>query len=181
MITITFITGNPGKVLEVKRFLNVPIEHQALELDEIQSLDLEAVVKDKAARAFAAIGKPVLVEDVSFVCTALGKLPGPFIKWFVKELGNKGLCRLLDGKDRSCAATVCYGLCDGKQTHLFSGSMDGSVAENPRGDRSFGWADIFIPAGSAKTYAEMTDEEQALIAMRNKALAKLCKFLDSQK
>jgi XTP/dITP diphosphohydrolase len=174
---MVLITGNAGKAEEVSRYLKIPIEHQSLNLDEIQSLDLEEIVKDKAFRAFKEIGKPVLVEDVSFTFHSLGKLPGPLIKWFQKELENEGLCRLVDGKDRSCTATVCYGFHDGKEIHLFSGSMSGSVANSPRGNNSFGWAPIFIPDGYEKTYAELSNEEQGLVAMRSKALKKLHGFL----
>jgi non-canonical purine NTP pyrophosphatase (RdgB/HAM1 family) len=176
---ITFITGNIGKVNEVSRYLGIAVEHQKLDLEEIQSLDLEEVVKDKAARAFEKVGGPVLVEDVSFVFHALGKLPGPFIKWFLSQLKNEGLCKLVDGKDRGCTATVCYGYHDGKTIHLFSGSMTGSVVSSPRGNNSFGWAPIFMPDGYDKTYAELSDKEQAPIAMRNIALAKLREFLVS--
>ncbi|MFA6601491.1 MAG: non-canonical purine NTP pyrophosphatase [Candidatus Paceibacterota bacterium] len=175
---ITFVTGNLGKVKEVSRYLGIPLNHQSLDLAEIQSLDLEEIVKDKAARAFSAIGQPLLVEDVSLVFHALGKLPGPLVKWFLDQLDNEGLCHLVDGKERGCTATVCYGLHDGKSIHLFSGSMEGFVASQPKGNNSFGWAPIFLPAGFDKTYAELTDEEQAPIAMRNKALKKLRDFLE---
>ena len=128
---ITFITGNAGKAEEVSRYLGLEIDHHSLDLEEIQSLDLEEIVKDKALRAYSKIGKPVLVEDVSFVFHALGKLPGPLIKWFLKELENEGLCRLIDGKDRRCTAKVCYGFCDGETVHLFDGSMSGTISDSP--------------------------------------------------
>src|SRR5690606_22669074 len=171
------ITGNPGKAEEVSRYLGEPIEHIELDLEEIQSLDLEEIVRDKAIRAFEKVKTPVLVEDVSFIFHALGKLPGPFIKWFQKELDNEGLCRLLDNKDRSCTATVCYGFYDGNIVEFFVGSMEGSISNEPRGDNSFGWAPIFIPNGYDKTYAELTNEEQTQIAMRSKALKKFKEFL----
>lgn len=180
LMKITFITGNIGKVEEVSRYLGMNLEHQKIDLDEIQSLDLEEIVKDKAKRAFEKLKSPVLVEDVSFVFHSLGKLPGPFIKWFEKELDNEGLCRIVDGKDRSCTATVCYGFCDGVDVKIFSGSMKGVVANNPRGDRSFGWAPIFVPEGYDKSYAELTNEEQSEIAMRNKALKKFREFLSAK-
>jgi len=178
---ITLITGNVGKADEVKQYLRVPIEHRSLNLDEIQSLNLEEIVKDKAQRAYEKLGQPVLVEDVSFVFHALGKLPGPFIKWFSNELGNDGLCRLVDGKDRSCTATVCYGLHDGNEIKLFNGSMKGSVADSPRGSNSFGWASIFIPESYHKTYAEFSNEDRSSFAMRKIALKKLRDYLDSIK
>jgi len=174
---ITFITGNPGKLKAIQKFLDIPITHRSLDLEEIQSLDLETIVKDKALRAYQIVGKPVLIEDVSFVFPALGALPGPLIKWFFEELGNEGLCRLLDGKKRDCVATVCYGLYGGKAMRLFEGSMSGTISDSPRGSNSFGWGPIYIPAGHTKTYAELSDEEQSPISMRNIALKKLREFL----
>jgi len=56
---------------------------------------------------------------------------------------------------------------------VFEGSMPGTVVETPRGTRSFGWASIIVPDGKTKTYAEMSDDEQAEVAMRKKALKKL--------
>lgn len=177
MEQIIFITGNLGKLQEVQRYLGVTLEHISLDLSEIQSLDLQEIVRDKTSRAYDKVRQPVLVEDVSFVFHALGKLPGPLIKWFEKELKNEGLCRLLDGKDRSCTATVCYGYHDGKEIHIFDGSMHGSVADHELGTNSFGWAPIFIPDGYNRTYAELSSEEQSKVAMRRIALKKLHDFL----
>ena len=55
--------------------------------------------------------------------------------------------------------------------------MSGQVALSPRGTNSFGWAPIFIPEGYDRTYAELSHQEQAPIAMRNKALNELRAFL----
>lgn len=178
MNEITFVTGNKGKVDEVSRFLNIPVVHESVELDEIQSIDPEVVVRKKAETAYALLQKPLLVEDTTVVCTSLGRLPGPFIKYFEEELGQEGICRLLDGKDRSCVATARFALHDGTKVHLFEGSMPGTVADMPRGTRSFGWASIVVPEGKDKTYAEMSDEEQAEVAMRKKALLKLQAHLE---
>ncbi len=177
MKKITLITGNAGKAKEVARYLGFPVDHVALDLHEIQSLNLEEIVREKAASAYEKVKIPVLVEDVSLIFTALGNLPGPLVKWFEKELGLEGLARLVDGKDRSCTATVCYGYHDGKEIHLASGSMKGNVADHPRGDKGFGWSPIFIPKGMSRTYAELSLEERDPIAMRRKALKKLREVL----
>ena len=173
MHELVFVTGNPGKVEEVRRFLGMPVRHEKLDLEELQSIDPDIVVRRKAETAFSLLKEPLIVEDVSVTFKALGQLPGPFIKYFEEELGQEGLCRLLDGKERGCVATARYGYHDGSAVYVFEGEMQGSVAEAPRGTRSFGWASIIIPEGRDKTYAEMTDEEQAEVAMRAKALAKL--------
>jgi len=174
---ITFITGNLGKVEEVSRYLDFPVDHVKLDLPEVQSLDLEEIVRDKATRAFEILKKPVLVEDVSLVFHSLGKLPGPLVKWFEKELGHDGLCDMVKGENRSCTATVCYAFHDGENIQTFSGSMEGEVADFPRGDNSFGWGPIFVPKGMEKTYSELTKEEQNEISFRRKALEKLKEIL----
>ncbi|MBI2047599.1 MAG: non-canonical purine NTP pyrophosphatase, partial [Parcubacteria group bacterium] len=62
---ITFITSNNSKAAEVSRYLGFPVRHISLELHEIQSLDLEEIVREKVLLAYEKIQKPVLVEDVS--------------------------------------------------------------------------------------------------------------------
>lgn len=177
---ITLITGNLGKVEEVNRYLGVmpqiEIDHQSLDLEEIQSLDIEEIVKDKAMHAYEKIGIPVLVEDSSLAFNTMGRLPGTLIKWFSQELGYENLCRLVDGKNRGCVAKVCYGFCDGKTTRLFNGEMKGTIADSPKGE-GFGWSNIFIPEGYDRTYAEIPVEEKEPFAMRKIALKKFHDFL----
>lgn len=36
------------------------------------------------------VGGPVIVEDTALCYDALGGLPGPYIKWFMKTLGHEG-------------------------------------------------------------------------------------------
>jgi len=176
--SITFITGNAAKAEQLGRHLNYPVSHKRLDLPEIQSLNLREIVERKAKDAYEIIGSPVLVEDVSLTFHALGKLPGPFIKWFLGELGNGGLCKMLDGqKNRNATAEVWFGLYDGKELKIFNGKVEGKIAARPRGKTDFGWDPIFIPKGSRKTWAEMTPEEQKKTSMRRIALKKLEKFL----
>ncbi|MEI6478041.1 MAG: non-canonical purine NTP pyrophosphatase [bacterium] len=177
MENITFITGNTAKAEQLAFHLKAPIAHKKLDLVEIQSLDLEEVVRDKAERAYAIMQSPVLVEDTSLRFSALGRLPGPLIKWFLTDLGNDGLAHLVDGKDRTATAEVMFGLHDGTTCHIFTGSKKGRIAEIPRGEKGFGWDPVFIPEGHDKTWAEMTLEEQSETSMRRIALAKLQEFL----
>lgn len=86
MQPITFITGNQKKADYLARYLGFPIEHIKLDLDEIQSLELKEIVEHKVKKAYAKIKKPVIVEDASLEFTSLGRLPGPFIKFFIEEM-----------------------------------------------------------------------------------------------
>ena len=177
---ITLITSNPFKAEQLGQHLNAPVLHQKVDLAEIQSLDLQEIVEHKARSAYELVKKPVLVEDTALTFKALGKLPGPLIKWFLTELDNPGLTRLLDGyPDRSATAEVLFGLCDGPRVQFFAGSMEGEIATKPRGKGGFGWDPIFIPQGCQKTWGEMDAEEQKATSMRRIALKKLEVYLQS--
>lgn len=179
--TLTYITGNPGKARLLSLYLDFPVVHRSIDLMEIQSLDGAEIIAYKAREAYQQVGSPVLVEDTSLRFLALGKLPGPLIKWFLAELGTEGLCRLLDGfSDRSAVAEVQVGLYDGQTFQAFSGTRTGSIAHAPRGSNGFGWDAIFIPTGHEKTWAEMTDEEARATSMRRIALKKLETYLKSK-
>lgn len=75
MKPVTFITGNPHKAEKLREYLNFPLMHQKIDLDEIQSLDLYEIVEHKVRQAYNIIQSPVLVEDVSLEFSALGRLP----------------------------------------------------------------------------------------------------------
>ncbi|MDB5266225.1 MAG: non-canonical purine pyrophosphatase [Parcubacteria group bacterium] len=178
MSNLTFITGNEGKAKYLGDYFHLPVAHTKLDLKEIQSLDLEEVVKDKAKRAYEIVKSPVLVEDVSLVFKGMKSLPGPLIKWFLETLDNEGLCRLVDGLDtRDALAEVQFAICDESGVRIFSGSMEGIIANAPKGEMGFGWDPIFIPKGHEKTWAEMNDDEKHNTSMRKIALEKMFEYL----
>jgi len=182
MRQITFITSHPLKAEHLARHLDWPVTHLKLDLDEIQSLDPEEVVRKKALEAYAHVHAPVLVEDLSYLYAAMGKLPGPLFKWFLKELKPEGLCRLLDNyEDRGATVHVAFALTfDGMVVHVFVGEMHGRIAATPRGVALFGADSTFIPDGSSKTWGEMDEEESARFSVRRIALKKLETFLRQQ-
>jgi len=157
-----FITGNQNKADYLAKTLGIELEHQKIDLDEIQSVDSLEIVEHKVRQAYEIIQKPVLVEDVSLVFNALNGLPGPFIKFFVDaKNGLENLCRMLDGfDDRSAYALVVYGYFDGNELKLIPGRLDGTIAQSPRGDGGYGWDKIFEPEGyDGLTRAELSPEK----------------------
>ena len=38
------------------------------------------------------IGGPVITEDTALCFAAMNGLPGPFIKFFLRDLGHEGMC-----------------------------------------------------------------------------------------
>jgi inosine triphosphate pyrophosphatase len=184
MKDLIFITGNQHKADYLAKWLGMPVGHRKVDLDEIQSLDLREVVEYKAKQAYGIVGSPVLVEDVALTFHGMGRLPGPLIKWFLEELGTERLCAL--GKsleDKSATASILYGLYDGKELLTFDGAMHGRIAPEVRSTEgldwknSLSWNSIFIPDGSNKTYAEMTDEELKPFSHRAIAIEKLKAYL----
>ena len=171
---LTFITGNVNKVREFERILGYALTHTALDLDEIQAVDLLPVIEHKARHAYAALGRPVLVEDTGLAFAAWNGLPGALIKWFLTSVGVEGICQMLQGEtNRAASATILLGYCDGKDVQIFPGSMDGVVPTTPHGESGFGWDAIFQPHGSRLTFAEMDPSEKDRFSMRRIALEAL--------
>ena len=180
MNDIVFITGNQHKADYLASWLGIPVPHQKLDVDELQSLDLRKVVEHKVRQAYGIIKKPVLVEDVALTFTAMGRLPGTLIKWFLEELGVEGVCRLANTyDDKRVTASIMYALYDGRKLEVFEAQKTGRIAPEPRGE-SFGWNSIFIPDGSEKTYAEMSDDEVKPFSHRYAAIEKLRRHLQNK-
>lgn len=180
MQRLTFITGNKNKTEEMSRLLGYSLKHQNLKLDEIQELDLEKLISHKAKQAYKELGTPVLVEDTSLEFQAMNKLPGPFIKWFLKEVGVNGLCQILNSfSNRSATAINMFAYYDGKTMKTFKKSIDGQIAKEPKGNNGFGWDVIFIPNGANKTRGEMDHKEQDKYTPRRLLIPQIKEFLIS--
>lgn len=171
---VTFVTGNPKKLEEVKAILGQSIPFQSLKLDlpELQG-EPEDISKEKARLAAIQVNGPVLVEDTCLCFTALKGLPGPYIKWFLQKIGHEGLNNLLMAyEDKSAYALCVFSLALGPNADpiTFVGKTMGKIVP-PRGPNDFGWDPIFQPDGYQQTYAEMPKEEKNKISHRYKALA----------
>lgn len=177
-----FITGNQHKADYLSRQLGVEIPHEKVELDELQSTDLHVIVEHKLRQAYAAIGEPVLVEDVSLSFTALGDLPGPYIKWFVEQSGPEACCRMLDGfSDRSAVIRCTFGYFDGERIEYFDSELPGMIAQHPRGENGFGFDTFFVNEGYTITRAEMTQEEnERTYAESMKPFAEVRSFIENE-
>jgi XTP/dITP diphosphohydrolase len=176
---ILFATSNIEKAKELQSVLQRPVQHIKIDLPELQTLEVNDVIEHKAREAFRQVGKPILVEDTSLSIIAWNGLPGALIRWFLKSVGNTGICRMMQNFENSEAiAEVCIGYFDGAQFHAFHGVIHGRITRIPRGTMGFGWDPIFAPVGSDKTFAEMTPEEKESFSMRKQAALKLKQFLD---
>lgn len=178
---LIFATTSAGKLREAEHWLGVPVRGVALELDEPQTLDLAALARHKAGQAHARVGGPVLVEDTALRFAAWGALPGPFIKFFLSEMGPAGIVTALApfGDDRAVGTcTLAYH--DGAAVHLFAGEVHGRIVA-PRGDQGFGWDPLFEPVGVPRTFGEMALEEKQRHSMRARAFQALAAHLRAER
>lgn len=178
MNRLCFVTGNEGKIKEAQDILGFPIDVEKLNLDEIQSLNLEEIVTHKALQAFEKIKRPLIVDDVGLYVDAWNGFPGPFIKFLGIAGGNELLVKLMStDKNRKVIAKAAIGYHDGYQVKTFVGEVKGMITETPRGEGGWGWDPAFIPEHGTKTYAEMDPEEKNKVSHRRAALEKLRAFL----
>jgi len=175
---ITFVTGNKKKLEEFLSILGATFPREVinngLDLPEFQGTPQE-VATEKCREAAKTIKGPVFVEDTSLCFNALGGLPGPYIKWFLKNLGPDGLPRILADFEDKTGYALCifaYSAGEGEEVVLFEGKTEGEIVK-PRGKRDFGWDPIFLPTGFTQTYAELDAETKNSISHRGRALEKL--------
>jgi inosine triphosphate pyrophosphatase len=90
-----FVTGNLHKREEANAIVGGHLEMVKLDLEEIQSVNMEEIIAHKAKKAYQALGEPALCEDVGLIFDAWKGLPGPQIKRFLQEVGREGLLTML--------------------------------------------------------------------------------------
>ncbi|KAG6042552.1 hypothetical protein E4U17_001387 [Claviceps sp. LM77 group G4] len=179
---VNFVTGNANKLREVKAVLEPRIEVRSLPLDieEVQGTVTE-VTESKCRKAAEITNGPVLVEDTALCFGALAGLPGPYIKWFLADIGHEGLNNLLAAyPDKSAEAVCTFGYSEGPghDPIIFQGRCAGKIVP-ARGPLNFGWDPIF--QYDDRTFAEMSGDEKNQISHRGKALEKLRHWLEEGK
>ena len=179
---ILFITGNEHKLSEARAILDgYHVVGKDIDIDEIQSLDPRAVIRHKVESAYQIARQSCFVEDVSIVFEALGKLPGPFIKFFLAELGSHKTAELVHKYDNHRAHVLCtIGYADTDGAYSFhEGRISGEIVL-PQGESGFGFDPIFVADGQEKTFAELPDGVKNTMSQRYLALQELKKFLSTE-
>ena len=177
MSEITLVTGNPNKLAELQAVLpaELPLQARSIDLVEIQSLDLEEIVKSKLFAAYEIIGGPVIVEDISAELENLNGLPGPFIKFFEQKLGKDALYQLSSEGTR-VAIKCCMGYYDGSKLATFTGVMEGAITA-PIGTTGFGFDFVIVPDGYSDTLSILGPDIKNKISHRYKAAQQLAEFV----
>lgn len=181
---LRFLTKNQNKADEFEALFKksghkiVPV---SASIDEIQTEDMEALVRDKVIKAFSLVRRPIFVDHTGLHFDYLEGLPGGLTETFWNRLKNDKLASMI-GKSVQPKATAVTLLayCDGTRINVFKGEIAGTIAPEPRGPEGFQWDPIFIPDGQLQTFAQMGNKKN-LISMRRLAVDKMIAHLESMK
>jgi XTP/dITP diphosphohydrolase len=196
-MTLILATHNPHKREELRQILLAELGNsiEVLTLDDIippigdieetgTTLEENALIK---ARVVYAITKlPTVADDTGLEVAALNGAPGVYSARYSGENAtyesnvSKLLAAIQGKKDRSAKfSTVIAYIDDQNDTHLFRGEIEGTIATEASGTNGFGYDPIFVPIenNTAKSFAEMTDEEKNAISHRGRALRAFIRYL----
>jgi XTP/dITP diphosphohydrolase len=185
--TLVVATNNRAKVAELRELCaDLPVEVLGLAdvLAEPMSIAEDgATFRDnalkKAITAAAAVKMLTLADDSGLEVDALGGRPGVRSARYAGERAtdaenNAALLAALadvDVSDRSARFHCVLALVDpfatsGSEPVVTEGACEGSIAREPRGAAGFGYDPLFLVGRSAKTMAELTDDEKNTISHR---------------
>ncbi len=138
----------------------------------------------KAMAVYERLNMPVIADDSGLVVDALGGAPGVYSHRFAGENASdrdrslKILSELENVPDDKRSARficeICY-IDESGEKHFFTGSCEGFIGIEERGENGFGYDPIFCYGD--KTLAEMTDDEKNKISHRGNALRLFSKYL----
>lgn len=167
------ITSNPGKVEEYQRMfgdLGIEMEHARIPYDEIQTSELEEVVR-KGMDALRSQGlKDFIIDDSGMFVDALKGFPGVYSAYVQKTVGNDGILTLMEGvEDRGAVFKCCIGCDIDGETIIVTGECPGVILKEGRGEKGFGYDPIFSHDGK-RSFSEIGLEEKNSVSHRGDAV-----------
>ncbi len=172
---VYFATSNAYKFQEFERLfgrLGVRLERMDLTIPEIQTFNIDDIIRDKVIKAYAKLSRPVLVDHSGLAMRALNDLPQGLNNQFWDRLKDQ-VCVLAKKLGDPHAQSIVYlGFCDGQRVYVVSQSDEGRMAEEPFKGGTFHLDRVFIPDRCDITLAEMTDDARDLVSHRAKVAEK---------
>lgn len=186
-------TNNKGKLKEIRQLLPWDIALQSMHdigfTDDIpepyDTFEENAATKAKTVYEFC--GTNTLADDSGICVPALGNAPGVHSARYAGLPSDDGrnLQKLLDEMkgqtDRRAfyKAVICL-VWEGVE-HFFEGTCYGTLADEPRGHKGFGYDPVFIPDGYRETFGELPQEVKNRLSHRGQAIRKMMEFILSKR
>jgi len=172
------VTSNPGKVKEYQRSLGelgIEAVHLRVPYEEIQSSDLEEVVRKGLSELKSKGVSDFIIDDSGLFIDGLNGFPGVWSAFVQGTIGNKGILKLMDGVDnRKAEFKCCIGCSLGGRDIVVTGVCKGMIIEEEKGSEGFGYDPIFSHDGK-RTFAEIPIDEKNGISHRGDAVRLLLK------
>ena len=181
---IVMASGNSGKIKEAQEILKeykiIPMKELGIDIDveEDKETFVENAIKKAETIAKELNDKMCLADDSGIEIEYLNGFPGVHTKRWLNGTDRERNLAILDKlkgvpKDkRKIKFITAIALSDGNRTISVEASIDGYVAQTPRGENGFGFDEIF-ELENGRTLAELSNEEKNEISARRKALEKL--------
>jgi XTP/dITP diphosphohydrolase len=184
---------NPGKLAEMRLLLTglpfrvlSPAELGLSEAPEETGTSFADNALIKARHYSLGSGLPAVADDSGLSVAALGGAPGLYSSRFGGDGAsdrdrNELLLSRLQGvpeAERGAVFTSAVALAR-RDKVLFEivETVEGRIAEGPRGSGGFGYDPIFFYPPLGKTFGELPQEEKDRVSHRGKAFARLREFL----
>ncbi|MUH36404.1 non-canonical purine NTP diphosphatase [Zobellia amurskyensis] len=186
---LVFATHNKNKFNEVKTLIPKHIELVSLTdigcFDEIPEtgITLEENAHIKADYVTKNYGLSCFADDTGLLVDSLNGEPGVYSARYAGENKNSDdnmnkLLENLKGKNsRAAHFKTVIALNINEKKHVFSGIVEGSITQEKKGDKGFGYDPIFQPNGYKTTFAELPLDTKNSISHRGRAMRKLIDFL----
>ena len=140
----------------------------------------------KAEAIYELCKKPVIAEDSGLEIDCLDGMPGVYSHRYAGENAtdedriNKVLNLMKDvPEEKRTARFKCVGCYIDKtgQKHIFEGTAEGKIANEPQGENGFGYDPIFI-CELGTTFAKISSEEKNSISHRGRMTNAFIKYLE---
>ena len=133
---IFFVTTNHNKYLEacsIFRNSDFLIIHKEDTYHEIQSNDLESIVRYGLKSLSTKSIYPIMIEDSGLFIKNLNDFPGPYSSYIFNTLGNSGLLKLMNKiKDRQAVFKSVLGYSTSSSIKIFEGDVSGKITTKQR-------------------------------------------------
>lgn len=135
---IVFVTSNTEKFQIAKTVCHkqgISLTQKSPHIDEIQSEDIEAVIQDKARRAFEIFRQPLVVNDISWAIPALKGFPGPYMKSINHWFGPEDWLHIMEPyKDRRIILIELLAYRNERACKIFRKEFTGKLLRDARGN-----------------------------------------------
>lgn len=189
---IIIATKNEGKVREFRNLLEplgyepVSLKDEGIEAEINEDGDtFEENAHIKAKEIYKLTGLPVIADDSGLEVEFLGGAPGIYSARYAGEGAtdeerNQKLLDEMQGVDTPLrnARFVCalYCILDDKREYCVTGTLEGFIGEEPKGEHGFGYDPIFM-IDEDTSLAEVSEEKKNKISHRANAMKKLLEEL----